>query len=44
MQSNTMVIDFTSKRDLVMEIPILFGMVDFETKGFHFFFFFDLSQ
>jgi hypothetical protein len=44
MQGHTMVIDFTSKRDLVMSIPILFGMIDFETKSFHFFFFFGLSK
>jgi hypothetical protein len=35
MQCDTMVVYFTSKRDLAMEISILFGMVDFETKGFH---------
>ena len=34
-QGNTMVVDFTSKRDLVMKIPILFGMIDFETICFH---------
>ncbi|MDQ1327230.1 MAG: hypothetical protein QG641_510 [Candidatus Poribacteria bacterium] len=37
MQGNTRVVYFTSKRDLVMKIPILFGIVDFEAIVFHWF-------